>query len=36
MEAFRSGKRPATLMNRIVKGFTPDEVIQIALWFAKQ
>jgi len=36
MEAFRSGRRPATLMNRIVKGFTDDEVVQLAQWFAKQ
>jgi cytochrome c553 len=36
MEAFRSGKRPSTVMGRIVRGFTPDEVIQIALWFGKQ
>ena len=36
MEAYRSGQRPATLMNRIVKGFTPDEVTQLAVWFAGQ
>ena len=36
MEAFRSGTRPATLMNRIVKGFTPDEVRALADWFAAQ
>lgn len=34
MEAFRSGARPATLMNRIAKGFTQDEVRAIATWFA--
>ncbi len=34
MEAFRSGARPATLMNRIVKGFSPDEVRALAAWFA--
>lgn len=34
MEAFRSGARPATLMNRIVRGFTPEEVKAIAEWFA--
>lgn len=34
MEAFRSGARPATLMNRIVKGFSPDEVKALAAWFA--
>ncbi len=36
MEAFRSGARPATLMNRIVKGFTPDEVAALSNWFAAQ
>ena len=36
MEAFRSGARPATLMNRIVKGFTPDEVVALSDWFAVQ
>ncbi len=36
MEAFRSGARPATLMNRIVKGFTPDEVAALSDWFAAQ
>lgn len=35
MEAFRSGSRPATLMNRIVKGFTPVEVRTLAAWFAQ-
>ena len=36
MEAFRSGARPATVMNRIVKGFTPAEVRTLAGWFAQQ
>ena len=36
MEAFRSGARPATLMNRIVKGFSADEVKALATWFAGQ
>ena len=35
MEAFRTGARPATLMNRIVKGFTPAEVQALADWFAR-
>lgn len=30
MEAFRSGTRQATVMDRIVKGFSPDEVKSIA------
>ncbi len=36
MEAFRSGARPATLMNRLVRGFDPDEVKAIAAWLAVQ
>ena len=34
LEDYRAGWQPATLMNRIVKGFTPDEVVQLSLWFA--
>ncbi len=36
MEAFRAGTRPATLMNRLVKGFTPEEVQAIAAYWASQ
>ena len=36
MEAYRSGDQPATLMNRIVKGFTPEEVTALSAWFATQ
>jgi cytochrome subunit of sulfide dehydrogenase len=36
MEAFRSGKRPATVMDRIAKGFTADETSAIAAWYAGQ
>ena len=36
MEAFRSGKRPATVMDRIAKGFTADETSAIAAWYAAQ
>lgn len=35
MEAFRSGLREATLMNRIAKGFTPEETRAIADWLTK-
>lgn len=31
---FRDGSRPATLMDRIAKGFTPDESAAIAAWLA--
>ena len=36
MDAFRSGGREATLMNRIAKGFTPEESRAIAKWLATQ
>lgn len=36
LERFRSGALPATLMDRIVKGFTPEQVRQLAAWFAQQ
>jgi sulfide dehydrogenase cytochrome subunit len=36
MEAYRSGDQPATLMNRIVKGFSPEEVKALSTWFAAQ
>jgi cytochrome c553 len=36
MAAFRSGQRPATVMDRIAKGFTPDESAAIADWYAAQ
>jgi sulfide dehydrogenase cytochrome subunit len=34
MAAFRSGERPATVMDRIAKGFTDDETRAIADWLA--
>ena len=36
MDAFRTGRQPGTIMGRIVKGFTQDEVQQLSLWFANQ
>src|SRR5262249_31675589 len=36
MTEFRTGKRPATVMDRIAKGFTEDETKAIAAWFAAQ
>jgi cytochrome c553 len=36
MTEFRTGKRPATVMNRIAKGFTDDETKAIATYFAAQ
>jgi cytochrome c553 len=36
MEAFRSGERPSTLMGRLMKGFSRDEIQAIAAWTAAQ
>jgi cytochrome subunit of sulfide dehydrogenase len=36
MQEFRSGQRAATVMDRIAKGFTDDEVQAIAAWYAAQ
>lgn len=34
MQAFRAGTRPATVMDRIAKGFSDAETRAIADWFA--
>ena len=36
MQAFRSGERPSTVMGRIAKGFSDDEVRAIAAWLATE
>ena len=36
MQAFRSGTRPATVMDRIAKGFSDAEIAAIAAWYAGQ
>ena len=36
MQAFRSGQRPATVMDRIAKGFTDEETRAIAVWVSRQ
>ena len=36
MLAFRSDERPSTVMGRIAKGFSDDEIRAIALWLAAQ
>jgi cytochrome c553 len=36
MQDFRTGKRPATVMDRIAKGFTDEEIQAIAAWYATQ
>ena len=36
MLAFQSGERPSTVMERIAKGFSEDEIRAIATWLAAQ
>jgi cytochrome c553 len=36
MQEFRSGQRAGTVMDRIAKGFTDDEIQAIAAWYAAQ
>jgi sulfide dehydrogenase cytochrome subunit len=36
MQAFRSGARASTIMDRIAKGFSDDETRAIANWYAAQ
>jgi cytochrome subunit of sulfide dehydrogenase len=36
MQAFRSGERPSTVMGRIARGFSDDEIRAIAVWLTAQ
>jgi cytochrome c553 len=36
MQEFRSGQRPATVMDRLSRGFSDDEVRAIAAWLSAQ
>lgn len=36
MAAFKTGQRPSTVMDRIAKGFSDDEVKAIADWYGGQ
>ena len=36
MKAFRDGKRSATVMHQIAKGYTDVQIDQLAAWFAAQ
>jgi cytochrome c553 len=36
LQEFRSGQRAGTVMDRIAKGFTDEEVQAIAAWYAAQ
>jgi cytochrome subunit of sulfide dehydrogenase len=35
MQTFRSGSRTSTVMDRIAKGFTDEEVRAVAQWYAR-
>jgi cytochrome c553 len=36
MRAFRTGQKPASVMDRIAKGFSDDEIKAIAAWYGAQ
>ncbi|CAG0939201.1 cytochrome subunit of sulfide dehydrogenase [Gallionellaceae bacterium] len=36
MQEFKTGKRPATVMHQLAKGYSDDQIGQIAEFFAKQ
>jgi len=36
MQEYRTGQRPATVMDRIAKGFSDDETRAIATWLSQQ
>ena len=36
MKAFRDGKRPATVMHQIAKGYTDAQIDAMAAWFASR
>ena len=36
MIEFKSGKRGGTIMDRIAKGFSDEEIRAIAAWYAEQ
>lgn len=36
LQAFRDGTRPATVMQQLVKGYTPAQLERIAAYFAAQ
>jgi cytochrome c553 len=36
LDGFRAGSKQATVMDRIAKGFSSDESVAIAAWWAEQ
>ncbi len=36
MKAFKTGQRPATVMHQLAKGYTDEQIEQLAAYFASQ
>ncbi len=36
MQEFKSGARPATIMQQLAKGYTDEQIQAVAAWFAAQ
>ncbi len=36
MREFKAGTRPSTVMGRLAKGFSDEEIASLAAWFAEQ
>lgn len=36
MQEFKSGARPATIMQQLAKGYTDEQIQAVATWFAAQ
>ncbi len=36
LKAFKDGSRPATIMTQLARGYTDEQLAQIAAWFAAQ
>ncbi|GGX75179.1 hypothetical protein GCM10007386_02660 [Pseudoduganella dura] len=36
LKAFKEGSRPATIMTQLAKGYTDEQLEQVAAWFAAQ
>jgi cytochrome c553 len=36
LHAFKTGKRESTIMSQIAKGYTDEQIEQLAAWFAAQ
>lgn len=34
MQDFKSGKKPATLMNQLAKGYSDEQIVQLAIYFS--